>query len=191
MDKKFYLFILFYFLLSLSASAQVEAEIHRPSINAEQFGFALKAETALNKGQLSVNIPLMTLKGKGYDLPISLSFYSGDVTCTTEASPIGLGWALMAGGVIATTIRGTDDIDDLTENGEITHFTDDHYVENAANDVFCLKKLDRIRLNSMPDEYTYSLPGHSGTIEVSIDNNKTIKRSLFPDESYKIEEITG
>ena len=191
MDKKFYLFILFYFLLSLSASAQVEADINRPSINAEQFGFALKAETALNKGQLSVNIPLMTLKGKGYDLPISLSFYSGDVTCTTEASPIGLGWALMAGGVIATTIRGTDDIDDLTENGEITHFTDDHYVENAANDVFCLKKLDRIRLNSMPDEYTYSLPGHSGTIEVSIDNNKTIKRSLFPDESYKIEEITG
>ena len=191
MNMKSCILVVFISLLSISASAQVEAEIHRPSINAEQFGFALKAETALNKGQLSVNIPLMTLKGKGYDLPISLSFYSGDVTCTTEASPIGLGWALMAGGVIATTIRGTDDIDDLTENGEITHFTDDHYVENAANDVFCLKKLDRIRLNSMPDEYTYSLPGHSGTIEVSIDNNKTIKRSLFPDESYKIEEITG
>ena len=51
----------------------------------------------------------MTLKGKGYDLPISLTFYSGDVTCATEASPIGLGWALMAGGVIAATkaIMGT------------------------------------------------------------------------------------
>ena len=175
-------------LLSISASAQIEAEIHRPSINAEQFGFASKAEAALNKGQLSVNIPLMTLKGKGYDLPISLTFYNGDVNSFTEASPIGLGWALMAGGVIAATIKGSDDIDDLTEYGETNHFTDSQYLDNAANDVFCFDKLDRIRWNSMPDEYTYSLPGHSGTIEISLDKNNTIKKTLFPDESYKIED---
>ena len=101
MNKKPYILLVFLFLVSISASAQVEADISRPSINAEQFGFALKAETALNKGQLSLSIPLMELPGKGYNLPISLSFYSGDVTTTTEASPIGLGWALMAGGVIA------------------------------------------------------------------------------------------
>ena len=105
-----YILALFISLASIPVSAQVEAEIHRPSINAEQFGFVSKAEAALNKGQLSLTIPLMTLKGKGYDLPISLTFYSGDVTCATEASPIGLGWALMAGGVIAATkaIMGTD-----------------------------------------------------------------------------------
>jgi len=175
-------------LLSISASAQIEAEIHRPSINAEQFGFASKAEAALNKGQLSVNIPLMTLKGKGYDLPISLTFYNGDVNACTEASPIGLGWALMAGGVIAATIKGSDDIDDLTEYGKINHFTDNQYVENAVKHVFWRDSLDRIRQNSMPDEYTYSIPGHSGTIEISLDKNNTIKKTLFPDESYKIKD---
>ena len=188
MNTKPCILVVFISLLSISASAQIEADISRPSINAEQFGFASKAEAALNKGQLSVNIPLMTLKGKGYDLPISLTFYNGDVNACTEASPIGLGWALMAGGVIAATIKGSDDIDDLTENGEINHFTDKEYVEKAANDDYCYDKLDRIRWNSMPDEYTYSLPGHSGTIEISLDENKKIKKTLFPDESYKIED---
>ena len=158
MNKISYILAIFISLLPVAAFAQIEAEIHRPSINAEQFGFASKAEAALNKGQLSVNIPLMTLKGKGYDLPISLTFYNGDVNACTEASPIGLGWALMAGGVIAATIKGSDDIDDLTEYGEINHFTDNQYVENAVKHVFWRDSLDRIRQNSMPDEYTYSIP---------------------------------
>ena len=68
-------------LSSIPSYGQVEVDINRPS----QFGLALKAETALNKGQLSLSIPLMELKGKGYDLPISLTFYNGDVTACTEA----------------------------------------------------------------------------------------------------------
>ena len=171
-------------LLSISASAQIEAEIHRPSINAEQFGFALKAETALNKGQLSVNIPLMTLKGKGYDLPISLTFYNGDVNSFTEASPIGLGWALMAGGVITCTQRGRDDTNTYYS---IEHQKDGNYVTKNwdNNDDFFVFEIQN---NPMPDEYTYSIPGHSGIIDVSVEDDK-ISRTLFPDESYKIESI--
>ena len=188
MNKRPHILLVFLFLFSISASAQVEADISRPSINAEQFGFALKAETALNKGQLSLSIPLMELPGKGYNLPISLTFYSGDVNACAEASPIGLGWALNAGGVIAATIKGTEDIEDYVFNGNNDHFKDPEYIEKAARDVYCYDSIDRIRQNSMPDEYTYSLPGHSGTIEISLDENKTIKKTLFPDESYKIED---
>lgn len=191
MNMKNYILSVVLIAISISTSAQVEADINRPSINAEQFGFALKAETALNKGQLSINIPLMELKGKGYNLPISLSFYSGDVTCTTEASPIGLGWALMAGGVIAATIRETDDIEDYIQDGKDDHHTDSNYIEKIAKASLPYDLLDRIRLNSMPDEYTYSLPEHSGIIEVSVDDQKRINRTLFPDESYKIEKTTN
>ena len=189
MKRLFSVLALILSLLSIPAFGQVEADINRPSVNADQFGLAVKAETALNKGQLSLNIPLMELKGKGYDLPISLSFYSGDVTCTTEASPIGLGWALMAGGVIAATVRGTDDIEDYTQDWKTDHHTDSNYLENNYRDPTG-NFLDRIRWNAMPDEYTYSLPGHSGTIEMSVDN-RTIKRTLFPDETYKIEFTDG
>ncbi len=179
-----YLFSALLFPLSIPAFAQVNADIIRPSINANQFGLAVKAETALSKGQLSLSIPLMELKGKGYDLPISLIFYNGDVTCTTEASPVGLGWALMAGGVITKTIRGTDDADTRWSRN---HHYDDNYLADRFKDVNCHAIFtDDILSDPMPDEYTYSLPGHSGTIDVSFDGNTT-RMSLYPDESYVIE----
>lgn len=181
-----YILLLYVSLLSIPIFAQVEAEIYRPSINAEQFGFALKAETALNKGQLSVNIPLMTLKGKGYDLPISLTFYNGDVNSFTEASPIGLGWALMAGGVITCTQRGRDDTNTYYS---IEHQKDGDYITKnwKNNDDFFVFEIQN---NPMPDEYTYSIPGHSGIIDISVEDDK-ISSTLFPDESYKIESIKG
>lgn len=190
MSKKFYILSIFISLLPISVSAQIEADISRPSVNAEQFGMAVKAETALSKGQLSLNIPLMELKGKGYDLPISLTFYNGDVTACTEASPIGLGWALVAGGVIATTIRGADDCEAYTRGLNNDHHNDGNYLQNKFYDE--LKRhyiIDDIRGDPMPDEQTYSLPGHSGTVEFSFDGT-TIKRTLFPDESYIIEPTT-
>lgn len=186
MKNKFYIAALAMLFRITSVYSQVTAEINRPSVNAEQFGLALKAETALSKGQLSLNIPLMTLKGKGYDLPISLTFYNGDVTACTDASPIGLGWALMAGGVIATTVRGADD----SMGGNKDHHYDSNYIENMLNNMMIYSsRIDDLLGDPMPDEQTYSLPGHSGTVELSFEDN-TIKRTLFPDESYKIEPTT-
>lgn len=186
-----YILLLYVSLLSIPIFAQVEADITRPSINAEQFGISLKAETALNKGQLSLSIPLMELKGKGYNLPISLTFYNGDVTSCTEASPIGLGWSLMAGGVITTTIRGIDDIANIG-SGEIIHHRDSNFIQSRFNNwqTNGFDFISDIQQDPMPDEYSYSLPGHSGTIEVSYENN-SINRSLFPDESFKIEPDSG
>lgn len=170
------------YLSSISVIAQIEHDIIRPSVNADQFSLAVKAETALSKGQLSLNIPLMELKGKGYDLPISLIFYNGDVTFCTEASSVGLGWALMAGGVITKTVKGADD--NYNDN---EHHNNADYIPNRFSDWRnhrCF--VNDIRMDPMPDEYTYSLPGHSGTIDISVDGS-TINRKLYPDESYKIE----
>lgn len=183
MNKKPYILLAFLFLFSISVSAQVETDIIRPSINAAQFGVAAKAEAALNTGQLSVSIPLMELKGKGYDLPISLTFYNGDVTFSTEASPIGLGWSLMAGGVITFTQRGQDDTHnyysrDHQNNGNYIH---DNWKSNVSF-------IFDIQNDPMPDEYTYSLPGHSGIMEVTVKND-SLKASLFPDESYRVISI--
>lgn len=174
--------------ISSTIFAQIEQDIIRPSINADQFGIEAKAETALCKGQLSVNIPLFELKGKGYNLPISLSFYNGDVTFSTEASPIGLGWALMTGGVITKTIKGTDDT--VSDGFSRDHHYHDDFLHNNIYDTngnALYSILDEARMDPMPDEYSYSLPGHSGTIDITIEGG-TISRRLYPDESYRIEE---
>lgn len=190
MMLKSHILFVFFSLLSLPVFSQFEADISHPSVNADQFGVAVKAETSLSKGQLSLNIPLMTLRGKGYDLPISVVFYGGDVTACTEASPIGLGWALMAGGVIATTIRGADDLVNYATGCNNAHHNDSNCIEQVYNDeIQLLSLVNDIQYDPMPDEQTYSLPGHNGTVEASYEDN-TIKRTLFPDESYKIEPIT-
>ncbi len=182
MNKKPYVLSVVMSLLSILGYAQVGPDIIRPSVNADQFNTAIKVETALSKGQLSLSIPLMELKGKGYDLPISLTFYNGDVTFCTEASPVGLGWSLMAGGVITKTIRGSDDYDTRNSNKEHLH-NGSYILDNwEYNDDF----IYFIQEDPMPDEYTYSLPGHSGTIDISI-NGDTLRGTLYPDESYKFE----
>ena len=183
MDKKTYILSLSISLLSISSFAQINADIIRPSVNADQFNMAVKAETALSKGQLSVNIPLMEMKGKGYDLPISLTFYNGDVTFSTEASPVGLGWALMAGGVITKTIRGADDLE-FNGSNNILH-CDSNLIVNGYNS-WNFNFINDLLYDPMPDEYTYSLPGHSGTIDISVNGNTT-SMELFPDESYRME----
>ncbi len=183
MNKITYILSAFLSLLSISAFSQINADIIRPSVNASQFDIAVKAETALSKGQLSLNIPLMELKGKGYDLPISLVFYGGDVTFCTEASPVGLGWALIVGGVITKTIRGSDDLETRYSNKE--HLSNPDYLINNWSNSDCIYNIQE---DPMPDEYTYSLPGHSGTINVSCSGNSTTM-SLFPDESYKIDSV--
>lgn len=182
MDMKFYILSLLISQLTFPAIAQVAPDIIRPSVNAEQFSIAVKAESALSQGQLSVNIPLLELKGIGYDLPVSLTFYIGDVTFCTEASPVGLGWSLMAGGVITKTIRGTDDTDTTYSNKE--HLFNGNYILNnwRNNNNF----INELQVDLMPDQYTYSIPGHSGTIDVSVEGDTT-RMVLYPDESYIIE----
>lgn len=188
MKYKSFLFVTLCLLSSVSADAQIEYDVIRPSINASQFDCAVKAETALSKGQVSLNIPLMELKGKGYNLPISVVFYNGDVTFRTESSPIGLGWALMAGGVITKTIKGSDDMDQRTNHDHQTNpnYMTERFADWRNHSVFT----DDIRFDPMPDEYTYSLPGHSGTVDVSF-NNGVVNEKLYPDESYIIEETNN
>lgn len=184
MNNKSLILSALFSIFCFSAMAQIEQDILRPSVNAEQFSLSVKAETALCNGQLMLDIPLMELKGKGYDLPISLMFYNGDVTFETEASPIGLGWALIAGGVITKTIRGVDDFESRLSND---HFSNGNYLYERLSDWRNHTEFaSDIRVDPMPDEYTYSIPGHSGTIEVSMEGNTTIMEP-YPDESYKIE----
>lgn len=187
MYYKTFILIALALLLSISAYSQIEQDIIRPSVNAQQFGIAVKAETALSKGQVSLNIPLMELKGKGYDLPITVSFYSGDITTTTEASSIGLGWGLMAGGVITKTIKGTED--NWSVSSDIEHHYNGNYIrENFNNTNTRSRFIYNIKTDLMPDEYTYSLPGHNGTIDISAEGG-IVNKKLYPDESYKIEDL--
>lgn len=186
-------------LLSSLSYAQPEDEI-RPSINAKQFVSALSTVPSLYTGQLSINVPLFTLQGKGIDIPISLSFNTEGVTHETESSHIGLGWSLLAGGVITATIRDKDDnktkkYNDIPwqyNDGYIQHLwekenNNPYDINNFISDLNGIKGGD-----SKPDSYQYAFLDYSGSIHFSFrHSDQNIKSAdLYPDDTFKLEQTT-
>jgi hypothetical protein len=61
-------------------------------------------------GTPNVGIPLYNLTDpSGLSVPISLSYHAGGVRVSENASSVGLGWSLSAGGAIVRTVRGMPD----------------------------------------------------------------------------------
>lgn len=64
----------------------------------------------LFSGTPQISYPIYTVQGKGISLPISFSYHAGGgVKVDEQASTIGLGWMLNAGGEITREIRGAPD----------------------------------------------------------------------------------
>lgn len=190
---KHFLFLLFLLPPAVKGFSQslFSNDVYRPSVNSEQFNIGASIETALSKGHPSVAIPLFELQGKGYNLPISLMFYGGDVNCETEASSIGLGWSLMAGGCITATVKDQEDSFITTRNDAPWQFQG-NYLDSilhspAANSFF----MGILNTDMMPDEIQYSIPGHQGTLELVENSQLQIDRKLYPDETYKLEKTSN
>lgn len=60
-------------------------------------------------GTAGVNIPLYTLQTKEVSVPISIGYHTAGNKVTEEASWVGLGWSLSAGGLITREIKDKDD----------------------------------------------------------------------------------
>ena len=60
-------------------------------------------------GTAEITVPIYAINAKGITVPISLSYHTGGIRLKEEASWVGLGWALNAGGMISRTIMGHDD----------------------------------------------------------------------------------
>ncbi|CAL1516427.1 hypothetical protein [Chitinophaga sp. MM2321] len=61
-------------------------------------------------GVPNINIPLYTIQLKDLTVPISISYHGGGIKVDEEASRVGLGWSLNAGGSISRNVLGLDDL---------------------------------------------------------------------------------
>src|SRR5580700_1992183 len=59
-----------------------------------------------NTGIPNVSIPIYTVKAGSLSLPISLSYHASGLKVQEQASWVGAGWSLNAGGVITRTVVG-------------------------------------------------------------------------------------
>ncbi|SMC74821.1 hypothetical protein [Pedobacter africanus] len=81
-----------------------------PSPTAAGLGAYAETPVSTYTGVPSINIPLYEIDAKGFKLPISLAYQATGVRVEDEASWVGLGWSLFAGGVITRSVKGLDDI---------------------------------------------------------------------------------
>ncbi|MCD8177594.1 MAG: hypothetical protein LUE98_09270 [Tannerellaceae bacterium] len=110
MKKDNLLYVIFIFLCLMSAQGQVTTiqmpSVTPPSPNVRNFLKFDDHPVTNYTGTVDVNIPIHTIELKNAVLPISLSYNTSGIRVEEEASRVGLGWVLNAGGMISHTVMG-------------------------------------------------------------------------------------
>lgn len=83
-----------------------------PSPNAASLGKYGEIPVSMYTGIPDISVPLWQINEGDIKLPLSLSYHASGVKVEDNASWVGLGWSLNAGGVITRSVRGKPD-----ENG--------------------------------------------------------------------------
>lgn len=187
--KKIYLMInLIWLCLNLNAQP---SEVVKPTANAEQFKIGLSTAINHQAGQPVVSIPLFNLQARGLEIPISLSYNSGAVTHETDATSVGLGWSLLAGGTVTATVRGRSNF--RSPKSEIPWQYNPNFLQEAFNKSFnpqyeysfIQESLDIIMSgDGEPDDYSYSFLNFSGEICFKLDDAGKLNSSLYPDAHF-------
>jgi len=113
----------------------------------------------------NISIPLYTIKSGEIELPITLSYYSSGIKVSEEASWVGLGWSLNAGGVITRSVRGLDDLrqDGYLNRIELPSSNDDvPDLTNLKNLFHNYELINSGALDGEPDIFYYNFGGYSG-----------------------------
>lgn len=149
----------------------------------------------LYTGTVQVSIPLYTYKDQDFELPLTLSYASNGYLPNVQASSVGLGWMLNAGGFIIQEKNGDNDLD---SSGYLS------YIKEVPSSNQSL--MSRITINQQgtpvirytgpsgkmkeyettPDIFSFNFCGHSGKFIIT---HKGIKvfNTTHPSGEYKVD----
>ena len=136
-------------------------------------------------GVPSINIPLYEIRIGAFSLPISISYHASGIKVQDVAGPVGLGWSLMAGGMINREVKhgidyGSLDYKSEAEINALTSNLNDRY-----STPWCVVAGDN-GFDTETDRYTYTFNGKSGIFRHSADDNAIVK---IPYSPIQIDEI--
>jgi len=102
-------------LLSIDAFPQAAANTPAvvqptpPGVNAASLGKYGETQVSKYTGLPDISIPLWNIQEGDIKVPISISYHASGIKVEENASWVGLGWSLNAGGVITRSMRGQPD----------------------------------------------------------------------------------
>ncbi|MDR2936462.1 MAG: RHS repeat protein [Rikenellaceae bacterium] len=114
MKNKLFVLVLCWVCWANATRAQQQGALYEPapfpsSPNASSLGIYGDIPVSEYTGVPNIDIPVYTIQYGDISVPISISYHGSGIKVSQEASQVGLGWALNAGGCISRTIRGLDD----------------------------------------------------------------------------------
>lgn len=144
-------------------------------------------------GVPDISIPLYEIDIDGYKLPITLSYHASGVRVNQEASWVGLGWALNAGGVVSRTVKCADDFHEYyTPNIQRGYYDGPEASNPYSEDFYSGFIVDgtiyrTLIADSEPDIFRYSIPEGSGKFLI----DKSRGAALFDKSAnVKVELLT-
>lgn len=119
-------------------------------------------------GTPEISIPLYEIDAQGVKIPITLTYHASGVRVAQEATWVGLGWNLSCGGMVARTVKCSDDFHEYADSYEDMinqgYYDAPEAKAPLSNDYFNAQLYGDTKLqkDSEPDIFFYSIPGVSG-----------------------------
>ncbi len=149
--KRFSLFFIFFGIFWISTNygqGQPNTEYTQQQVNkavpvspnAASLGIFGSVPVGHYTGVPNINIPLYEIQSGDVELPIKLSYHASGIKLAQEASSVGLGWALNAGGCITREVKHWSDFGPdyptYTDDDHIGYYEDIEFPEpNSYNSV--------------------------------------------------------
>lgn len=165
---KYNLFITLFLFICIHVCAQVEQnplylKNYAPSPEAYSMMQYEEIPVSLYTGIPDISVPLYNIRSNDWTLPIALSYHASGIKISQEASWVGLGWNLQAGGMISRSIRGKDDLNQfLTDTNPVPdadNIPNNFLSFHAINGNILIPEMNK---DVEPDVFFYNFAGYSG-----------------------------
>ncbi|SMD31984.1 hypothetical protein SAMN04488029_0322 [Reichenbachiella faecimaris] len=170
---------LFTFVTPYLAQAQLRIDkVTPPSFEASALIKYCDHPVGSKYGIPKIKYPIKTLVNKDLYIPISLTYHSIGIKVEEEATWVGLGWRLNAGGVITRIIRGENDfsVTEETDTQKALGYPFEHIkpcfddCEENENDEFH-QKVCAGEIDSDPDIFFFDIMGMKGKFLMTPDHD--------------------
>jgi YD repeat-containing protein len=182
----------FFVTVNFGVFAQEVPEVIHPTPEAMALEKFIDIPVNYHSGLAQINIPFFEARLRDISVPVSLSYHPGGIRVEEIASRSGLGWSLMAGGMISRTVRGMADdhpaFGFLYTSNTVQQFlaAPSHHVNYGSKGYYADMSIAR-HVDYEPDLFSYSFPGGSG--QFVFDQNGDVM--TIPQNNLRIEMIEG
>lgn len=190
------------FSLTPEERSSILPQVIPPSPNAYSLGIYGDIPVSQYTGIPNINIPLYKIDLGTIVMPIELNYHASGIKVAQEASWVGLGWSLNAGGVITRSINGWDDFatyplgyvlsEELPVHDEFSEEPDYYFLSDGTIDYsnINMQKLIRYSQNtedSQPDIFCYNFGIYSGKMVFPKQNGPKYKPILLNQDPINFE----